>query len=76
MNKRRSFLTSLATAFVVTFIVLWTITLILPGCFWLSLGIYLACSSGSWLAITLALIITSIVISVAWATIVHWFDRT
>ena len=76
MNKRRSFLAKLATAFVATFIVLWAITMILPGCFWLSLGIYLACSSGSWLAIAVALIIASVVISVAVATIAHWFDRT
>ncbi|HLE50314.1 MAG TPA: hypothetical protein VI791_04160 [Patescibacteria group bacterium] len=48
---------------------------ILPGCFWLSLGIYLACSSGSWLAITIALVAVSIVIAVTVATVIHWNDR-
>lgn len=69
------FLRTLATAFVVVFILSWVIVTLLPGCFWLSLGIYLACSSQSWLAITVALIVASIVTAILVATVVHWNDR-
>jgi len=74
-GKPRRFLITLATMFVATFLFSWAIVTILPGCFWLSLGIYLACASGSWLAITIALIAISVVIAVAVATVIHWNDR-
>ena len=74
-GKSRRFLITLATMFVTMFLFSWAIVTILPGCFWLSLGIYLACSSGSWLAITIALVAVSIVIAVTVATVIHWNDR-
>ncbi len=74
MKKWQKFLVRVATVFVVVFLTLSAIVTVLPGCFWLALGIYLACGSGSWLAVTVALIVVSIVIALAWATIAHWRD--
>ncbi len=71
---QKRFLVRTAVAFVFVFLIMSAIVTVLPGCFWLALGIYLACGSGSWLAVTVALIVVSIVIALAWATIAHWRD--
>ena len=74
-DKLRQFLTTSAKMFVVTFLILAAIVTLVPACILVALATYGACVSLNWLAIYVMLLVVSLMIALAVATVIHWNDR-
>ncbi len=72
---RKKLLITAAKVFVVTFFTLAAIVTIVPVCILVALATYGACVSVNWLAIYVMLIVVSLMIALAVATVIHWNDR-